>query len=67
LATETVKTVRNLIASTFTAGGLEVTASILRSPYQTGAKFADNVLATIRQLAGKILAAWNYRIQPQAT
>lgn len=62
-----VETVRHLIASTLTAGGLEVTASILRGTYQTGLKIADAVLQTIRCLPAKLLAAWNYRIQPQTS
>lgn len=64
---QSVETVRHLIASTFTAGGLEVTASILRGAYQTGVKIAADSLETIRHLPAKILDAWNYRIQPQAT
>lgn len=64
---QSVDTVRQLIASTFTVGGLEVTASILRSAYQTGLKLAADALETIRHLPAKLLAAWNYRIQPQTT
>jgi len=64
---QSVETVRRLIASTFTATGLEVTASILNKVYQTGLKTTADVLETIRHLPAKILAAWNYRIQPQTT
>jgi hypothetical protein len=60
-----VETVRNLITSTFTAGGLEVTASIIRGAYQTGLKFAADALENIRCLANKILPTWNYRVEPQ--
>lgn len=62
---QSVETVRNLIASTFTAGGLEVSASILRSVYQTGLKFATDALEHIRCFANKTLPAWNYRVEPQ--
>jgi hypothetical protein len=64
---QSVETVRNLIASTLTAGGLEVSASILRGAYQTGLKFAAEALENIRYFANKILPAWNYRIEPQTT
>jgi hypothetical protein len=57
-------TVRRLIASTVTAGGLEVTASILRNAYHTGLKITDAVMETIRCQAAKLLPAWNYRIEP---
>jgi hypothetical protein len=62
---QSVETVRDLVASTFTAGGLEVTASILRGVYQTGRKLASNALDNLRCLAHKTLPAWNYRIAPQ--
>lgn len=62
---QSVETVRSLIASTFTAGGLEVSASILHSAYQTGLKFAAEALENIRYFANKILPAWNYRVEPQ--
>lgn len=57
-------TVRHLIATTMTAGGLEVTASILRALYQTGLKISDAVFETIHCQAAKILPVWNYRIEP---
>jgi hypothetical protein len=62
-----VETVCNLIASTCTAGGLEVTASILRRTYETGLHFAADALEHIRYIAAEILPAWNYRIAPQTT
>jgi hypothetical protein len=61
---QSVETVRQLIATPMTAGGLEVTSSILRGVYQTGLELAADALDNLRCLAHKTLPAWNYRISP---
>lgn len=63
----TVETLRDLIRSTSTAGGLEVSATILRTVYETGLQVAESVKHSIRCLRDRMLGEWNYRILPQAT
>lgn len=60
----TAETVRDLIATTTTAGGLEVAASLLTNTYHTGLQLTAEIAATLRHLPDKLLPLWNYRILP---
>ncbi len=62
---QSVATVRNLTASTLTAGGLEVSASILRGVCRTGLKFAADALENITASPIKSSPPGAYRLEPQ--
>lgn len=50
-----------------TGDRLEVSATILRTVYETGLQVAESVKHSIRCLRDRMLGEWNYRILPQAT
>jgi hypothetical protein len=63
----TVETLRDLIRSTSTAGGLEVSVSLLRTAYRTGLRVNKFLLQSIHCLHDRILGNWNYQIHPCTT
>ena len=57
----------NLIASTTTMTGLIVRAALDTTPYETGIKVSDEVMAKLRLIPAEFHGDWNYSIAPRPT
>lgn len=58
------ETVVNLIGSTKTRSGLQVTAKLSRKKYPTGIKISDSELAKVSLKPAKFHGEWNYSVLP---
>ena len=58
--------VANLIASTTTAAGLRVEASLDQASYPTGVRVSDAELANVNLIRHELHGEWNYTVSPQS-
>jgi Rhodopirellula transposase DDE domain len=62
---QSVQCLQDLIAKTRTRMGLQVFATLLDKPYQTGRKAAANFKATMKIIFDTTLPRWNYVARPE--
>ena len=61
---ESVELVKELMASTTTTKGLQVTVKIIDKVFETGRKVADDFKETMRIVFDQFLPQWNYTATP---
>jgi hypothetical protein len=62
---DSVKTVKDLMATATTRKGLKVFTTILDKVYNTGRKVAEDFKSTMEIVFDEFLPQWNYTAQPQ--